>query len=201
VWSQHSDEWIALFGYKGQLKAIHYSLASPEAPLHEAPIADTSDLDHFSPILGLTPTGEAILDDAQLYRTGSLRFLTVDVQAGQRPTRTWNVASPRGSQAEWTRVVLSPHADRLAWLLCFDKPDRNRRLTKRCRATFEIWISELNGSKMHMVGYQPVKRIKHHIYADALLALGWLPDGKHLSFTTWSVSNHSEDALYTIPAN
>ena|SRR5579859_7318626 len=113
----------------------------------------------------------------------------VDVETERGATRAWEIRFPRGGRAQ--EVVLSPRADRLAWVFYFGSPYPGRNVTKERRATCEIWISCLDGSRMHLAGYQSDYQ---DVYDVSLNGLKWLPDGKRLSFIY-------ADALYTIPAD
>lgn len=62
-----------------------------------------------------------------------------------------------------------------------------------------LWVSELDGSRMHEVGYMDSTAPQ-----SDFSSFGWLPDGKHLWFTSgWysKAGNYWNTLLYTVPAD
>ncbi|HLK57815.1 MAG TPA: hypothetical protein VKU00_14710, partial [Chthonomonadaceae bacterium] len=63
----------------------------------------------------------------------------------------------------------------------------------------ELWVSDVNGSRMHLVGaltmlLPPGSGLDGITYPNGISELKWLPGGQRLSF-------ESNNVLYTVPAD
>jgi len=111
--------------------------------------------------------------------------------------REWPVKPPHNTTIEETRI--SPQGNRIAWLVESAYVDAGRAALHRWLPFFkapsqpreELWISQLDGAGMRIVGQIPIRvRSGNEV---RITDLRWLPDGKHLSFSY-------EDALWTVSA-
>jgi hypothetical protein len=120
-----------------------------------------------------------------------------DLNANAALVRHFPVRAPPNGKFSYHQVALSPQGDRLAWLVPIEKTPPGPPFLARFWAmvgnrpsTAEtLWVTRLDGSEPHEVGYLPVK-------PDAPLPedLRWLPGGSQLSFVY-------KGALYTVPAD
>jgi len=110
-------------------------------------------------------------------------------------------------KAECWDAQFSPQGDRIVWPLVQEKDTPTPFLTSlrrylpvffpKYKPKFSLWVSRINGSQMHQIGYVPLKPNKEYggvILDNVPERIYWLPDGKRLSF--WL-----QDTLYTVPAD
>jgi hypothetical protein len=139
---------------------------------------------------------DAIIDRAEISEA--------EVGKEAQTARKYSVRLPvRGYIGE---VRISPQADRVVWPLMQDSatPSRAEAWLHRLVPAFKLppksktslWVSRIDGSEMHEIGYIPLRPDKENggtIAGDEPDHLDWLPDGKRLSFQL-------HNALYIVPA-
>jgi hypothetical protein len=108
----------------------------------------------------------------------------VDFREGKRKPIDYKVAIPTGAVVK--DYVVSPDTRRIAWQVRFPDPQRLPNSSKRYR-TDELWVSRLDGTDMHRMGYQAADFSRAN---EGLIQLGWR-DNETISFI------HS-DTLYTV---
>jgi hypothetical protein len=109
--------------------------------------------------------------------------------------RVLHPAAPAGLETEAT--ALSPSGDRLAWACTQSYVSPFNLLLHRFlpqvsivpQQRFSLWISRVDGSQLHELGY-----VAAHDNQVVISQLLWLPSGKKLGFTY-------NDTFYTIPAD
>lgn len=113
------------------------------------------------------------------------------------PLRRFAPCLPNVTKVTGQEIVVSPRCNRIAWLVTHRCEVTGPRLWRRIRARLgekphletAIWISNLDGSSPHEVGYMP-----HQPNEASPRQLAWLPGGKQLSFSY-------RGDLYTVPAD
>jgi hypothetical protein len=105
------------------------------------------------------------------------------------PVKHYLINLPRDAKITGNdAVVFSPDGDRIAWQFQFSHTTIFASLLQSLLGlhsepytTAELWVSKLDGSDMHQIGYQRVDSYST-LDDDSPFGVAWLPDGKHLSF-------------------
>lgn len=132
-------------------------------------------------------------------KAANLREYTVWIVAG-----TWLDAGACSRSEE--PIALSPHGDRLAWLVCLiEEPSVEQpsvvtkflgkwfpSLRPAPRHILQLRTSRLDGSGVHEIGRMEIPN--NTASTELPHNLSWLPDGKRLSFIY-------QQALWTVPAD
>lgn len=139
----------------------------------------------------------------------NISFFEFDTEGKQANVREYTISLPKG-KSEFSEdrdlsvsedVVLSPHGDRLAWLIhVVEKPSSIITFLAKwfssmhpvSRYVLKLYTSRLDGSDVQEIGYMEIKGKPSATNLPRLLR--WLPDGKRLSFVY-------QGALWTVPAD
>jgi hypothetical protein len=194
VWMPDNSRWISLDS--GTNLSSTAWLRSIDTTIHAArPVS----LRASGLLLGVTKTNRILSTDfhpgigppatnVSIYESG----LFPDPSS----SREWTLKAPPGTDVR--ELVLSPQQDRLAWLVYSARVPVITRLLGRVLPSFRkygrpvlrlsIFVSKIDGTGLHEVGYQPVGNLggPHH--------LRWAPDGRNLSFLL-------NNGLYLIPVD
>jgi hypothetical protein len=153
-------------------------------------------------ILGVLANGHglAALDGPSIAFCRSGTFRLAEFGIGNATVRTHEYRVPVPWYTLDGYVALSPHGDRLLWVLQRDRPPLGigvlgdwaaSNLRHPVAQADEIWVSGVDGADLHEVGRTPYRNGNRGAY---LCSCQWLPDGKRISF----VYNHT---LYVVPAD
>ena len=198
--SRHFVELALAVSPQGQ-KFTHALTRSVDKPnvAESVPIPDSSPLQEACCIAGtdiaLAAGDRLVALPWSLHGYGGIGSeLTIgEVGLGPKakPDRTSMVSSPPGSTLRCGAAV-SPSSDRIAWLIAKDK--------KEGGTIVSVWVSQLDGSEWHEVGYQeapaPDTGFGDHLLkfrAGSPGGLQWLPDSKTLSFFYQGDVHHPND--------
>jgi hypothetical protein len=204
-WTPDSKRWARLEGVCAAPLIAIYDLAAPETsyvvqlPVMRSHSGKSDPVD--STLLGFTSNEEVLIASARfgeckdvlIYLFNLSKNRQLDKDGSAVPLAVYTVHLPKPARLQ--QVILSPKGDHLAWRF-----DCVRVLTydgvRQRSTTSEIWLSKINGSQMHAVGFQEVGTKARDQDDESLLLqdMHWLPDGNLLSF-------RYRDALWTVPAN
>lgn len=144
-------------------------------------------------------------DEPDWIYSDSAQITDIELGKEQLPVKKYTVHMPFKIFAK--EMLFSPKGDRIAWPLMqyaatpspvdawLHKLIPSFKLPPK--AKFGLWISHIDGSEMHEIGYVPLKPdlINGGTMAeDAPNSIQWLPDGKRLSF-------QYKNNLYIIPVD
>ena len=217
VWLQDDSHWLQLFWHERSLHAIvqgvdshgiirQISIGNPKGTrINGAPTARLLGCTQSGNLLAI-PTGRAVpRNPASL---GKMDFFEFSLNGGPARLREYTVNIPVAPY-HWdaaipfsNEVELSPHGDRLAWMVHVmeEEPPLRKLLSRWLRSLqippcprAELRTSRLDGSDMKVIGYLHY-RDKNKKWHDEVVPHGlhWLPDGTRVSFAydgaLWTVS-------------
>jgi hypothetical protein len=151
------------------------------------------------------PSGHLVVERDRDFNYGSMRlpasrtitFAEIDPRPRPVAPRIWSVPVPR--DAVRGIVSVSPHGDRLLWMLVTNRPDPVADLLRRLmpRRTKQLppvcWrVSRLDGTGMCEVGWYD--DFDPRRYEETWIWPQWTADGSSLSFV-------KHDTLYLLPAH
>lgn len=207
VWSQNSDSLYALEQSAEATYIVRWDVKEP-AELDTSRPTYIKILDLMRPrrsvmgqtvtsmtseatLAGITAGGDGVIIDWKRYTSGDISAYQVDAITGKRPTRKFKLHAPNSGRIN--EVVLSTAADKIAY--CVYNTDINKgKHSERPISAHEIWISNLDGSGLHMIGRKHVNTPgSEERLSEAPRLLRWTPDGKRVSYVL-------DNALWTLPA-
>ena len=190
AWTWDGRAWVMLFGLHAGPRAVVYRIG--EARARVVPVAGLDDLypdDVRGPTVlrAFTPSGRALLVRAEYLRPDETnpQLGEYDLQlpgAAPRAPHLRRVSLPPGSNFSGGRI--SPSGDRLLWYRYnhWELPlwswlrRRFPNLPERRRERQEIWVSDLDGSRMRQIAYY------HSVVNGPETGWSrWSPDGKALT--------------------
>jgi len=206
-WLPDSHHWVQpLFERHGfATRLIVRSIDSPHSvrsvvipPVCRSLFAEQSETYLNEPVVWLSETrlvmqtaGGVSLTESKKH---SVDFYELDLSTEASP-RQWTVSLPQ----EWIikQVVLSPHADRVAWVFHQHYLSPLLVVCKRLGLPFKaeaieetmIYVSRIDGTEMREIGTAPSP-----VEDTEDVEIKWLPGGKRLSFVY-------QEALYVVPAD
>ena len=139
-----------------------------------------------------------ITDDGRDPRLDTVTFAGWNIGATVTPAGTFTVHFPAG--AAWRQAALSPHGERVAWLVSrnyvspfqrFAAKFLHRSITPQNQE--QILVSKIDGSEMREIGTFDVPFGGAVLEENKISGLRWLPGGKQLSF-------EHDGGLWTVPA-
>jgi hypothetical protein len=180
AWTPDSRRWVALVRredrrHRFRLDAVIGSLNTPGSlreikNIHTLPDDIKSGIFSQHALLGITSRNEAVAaiwDGGQ--DTHAVLF-SFAIDAQHPSARDFGIRFPQGANAR--TLALSPKGDRLAWVFLFDD-DRSEE---------ELWVSGLDGTRMHKVGVVSYKPLFPMADERHLEGLAWTQDGREISF-------------------
>ena len=98
-------------------------------------------------------------------------------------------------------VALSPHRDRVAWMVAESRVDGFDKWVQRVfpsyHAVNSVYVCKVDGSEMRCLGSVPMYPVhvsNSSVIGNPIQRLSWTPDGRRVRFLY-------NDALWTVPAN
>lgn len=142
---------------------------------------------------GIEQDGGSIVIESVRYTSEDVALYDLDTAAGLRKPLKHIVHTPH--QGSLQDLRLSPARDRLAWLV-YVQNTRPVKGDETQQSAAEIWVSNIDGSKMKLIGSYPVGTLNP---GEALIGseyperMRWCGDSRRLSYTL-------NGSLWVVPA-
>ena len=190
-WTADSRHWIdfrlADTDTKYQFKALIHDVNAPRKET-ALPIVSGSLSDNY----GARIQKNIVTISAPEFEKVTAELRVTEAQIGSRiaPLRQYAIRLPasiaRLPNAGIINRLLSPSADQIALLLCYDVPAQSDKAAQR---VLGLWVCRKDGSEMRNLG--DWRRDSNPNRFPDLEGLRWLPDGRRLSFVC-------REALWTV---